>query len=71
MLEFCSSRERKGSPALFDGICGKECVNNHLKCGYKKETACTISREKVKTICDGFVSKNIFSAEGDVYSYHV
>lgn len=70
LLEIYRKQYHEAGIEIFDCICGKECVNNDLKCKYRDQGICTMSKKEVINILEEMVNKNVFSKREDVYKYN-
>lgn len=71
LLEIFRKQYHEAKLDIFNSICNKECVNNHMNCKYRNQGICTISKEQVKDILEQMVNKNIFNKKGDIYKYNL
>ncbi len=70
LIEICHSNNCRAQLDVLCNIYQKECINNHLNCKYRSGTVCNIDKDKVKLICDNFVSNNILKLKNDYYIYN-
>lgn len=71
LLEIYRKQHHEAKLDIFDQICGKECVNNHMNCKYRNQDVCTISKEEVKDFLERMVNKNMFCKKGELYKYNL
>lgn len=71
LIEICSKQGHKADVHIFHNICGKECVNNNLKCKYRTEERCLMKMDEAIEKCDDMAEKNILQKEGNKYSYNI
>ena len=71
----CVVKELKtnNSPVSFDQIatiCDRECVNNDIKCRFRKEGYCTISKPELKNdVVNDLVDNGVLKEENGSYKY--
>lgn len=70
LLEIYRKQRHEAKLDIFDQICGKECINNHMNCKYRDQGICTIPKEKIRDVLERMVNKNVFSKNGELYKYN-
>lgn len=70
LLEIYMQQHHEAKLDIFDQICGKECINNHMNCRYRDQGVCTISKENVRDALERMVNKNVFSKNRELYKYN-
>jgi len=60
LIEICSKNKHKADIHDFEYFCGKECVNNNLKCQYRVEGKCLMKKiQEAIDKCNSLVERNV------------
>jgi len=69
LIEICSKEKSEADVHNFGYFCGKECVNNNLKCKYRAEGKCLMKIQEAIEKCNNLVERNVLKKNGDFYCY--
>ena len=70
LLEVYRKENHQANPDIFKQVCGKECINNDMKCKYRSNWTCTMDQERVKEILDNLSDKNVLTKKNNFYKYN-